>query len=144
MIRGLAEDLANDPLDKEQDEMTGRVRDSVIDNFNDEVDYDGATWEPRKRDYDHDPLRETFAMFGAATVKGAPGSIEVKSREEVVMGVSTDEIEYAAAQNYGHDESNLPAREYMFIREEHQSKLDEVALDGIGRVVDESIEKHSR
>lgn len=143
-LRELNNDLAKDPLDKEQDELGGLVRDSVIENFNDEVDYGGNAWAPRRQEYEHDPLRETFLMFGAATVLGAPGNVVMKSREELILGVSSSEVEYAAYQNFGSPADNLPAREYMFIREEHQERLDEPLEDAMERVLEDSIKKHSR
>lgn len=141
-LREVNDDLANDPLDKEQDEMCAVVRDAVIENYSDEVDYNGIAWEPRKQDYEHDPLRETYRMFAASTVGGNSGANVVKSRDEVVMSIDESVVPYAANQNYGAPEKNLPAREYMFIRQEHQPRLDVPAEEAMNRVLEKSIQKH--
>lgn len=141
-LNSLHRELASDPLDKEQEELAAIVRDSVIENFSNQRDYDGNGWEERKGDYFHDPLMDTLAMYGAATVKGATGAIENRDRSEIIMGVSVDDIEYAAAQNYGYEEGNLPAREYMYIRKEHHERFDEPMIEGLTRVFDDHIERH--
>ncbi|MEM1225905.1 MAG: hypothetical protein AAGJ40_09410 [Planctomycetota bacterium] len=140
--RSLVNDLGSDPLDDEIDEAGARVRDVVRENFEEEIDGDGNVWEPRKRDYLHDPLRETFAMFGAATVRGAPGSVEVKSRSELILGVSADEIEYAHDQNFGNPDKNLPAREYMHVRDDKVDRLEEPLAGGVRRVVDDGVRRN--
>jgi phage gpG-like protein len=141
LLRNLNPAMEADPMDEEQVEMTGVVRDCVIENFTDQQNYEGEPWPERKQDYDHDMLRETFTMYGAATVRGQTGSIEIRDRQEIIMGVSVDEVEYAAKQNYGHEESNLPAREYMFVREEHQPRLDEPLEVAMNRVLDAEVDR---
>lgn len=136
------------PLDEEQQEMAALVRDEVISNFNREEDSSGSAWAPRTRKYNHLPLRLSYKMYGAATVKGAPGSIETRSRQELTVGISGADVEYAAAQNYGAENAGkyrnatIPAREFMYVRKVALKTVAEPLDGAMGKVLDKQIKHH--
>lgn len=139
-LRGINPAMQADAIDEEQQELAAIVRDEVIENFNNEQDSDGSPWLPRVGNPQHLPLRKTYSMFGAATVKGAPGSVEIRSREELVVGVSGSEIEHAPIQNYGG--GRVPAREFMYVRYERQGKFDGPVEMAMRRVELEHLRRH--
>lgn len=140
MVRGLGRAVEADPMDREQQEIAALVRDEVVNNFQREEDGEGQSWAPRVGNPRHLPLRETYAMYAAATVRGAPGNIEIRTRQELVVGVSGAEIDYAAKQNYG--TAKIPAREYLYIRKIRFTRVEQPAVDGLKRILDRQIKQH--
>ncbi len=84
----------------------------------------GGSWPPRKKIGDGHPLEiKSGDLFQAETSDFGKGSIKQVGDREAFTGVDPGEVPYAAAQNYGRSEINLPARE--------SEDVDEAALDAM-------------
>ncbi len=101
----------------------------IRDNFTSSATPDNSDWPERKRRGDGHPLEmDTGALLQAAVGSGN-GSIEEMTATDLTLGVNGEVISYAAAQNYGREEINLPSREYEGARVERIDEMEEVLSD---------------
>ena len=71
-------------------------------------------WKKRKHVGDGHPLLiDTGRLFRGATTGGAEGHIADYGKRVMKEGIDSSVIVYAAAQNFGYPERNLPARRYI-------------------------------
>lgn len=103
----------------------------IRDNFNSSATPDNADWLPRKIKGDGHPLEmDTGALLQAAVGSGS-GAIEQMDAHQLTLGISGEVVPYAAAQNYGRSEINLPQREYEGVGEEKIDEMEIVLADFI-------------
>jgi len=124
--------IASDPMDAEKEEMGELIREAQEGNFEREEDESGAAWAPRKGSYDHPPLRDTLAMFNAATSKGAPGNLQEHGPGYLVVGIDGSVIGYAIDHNDGIGQVQ---RRFFYLREEDLEKLDVPLRKAMKRIV---------
>lgn len=93
-------------------------------------------WAPRKQDGtgqkagEGHPLEiKSGAMFLAETSDFGAGAITDIGTRDVLLAVDPDVIPYAAAQNYGYPEGNLPQRESFDVRDETADQMAELIAD---------------
>lgn len=144
MLRGLNREAMKDEKLEEGKEVAARVRDQVIENFLNESDSEGNTWLPRKGNPKHLPLRLTWTMYAAATVRKAPGSIEQIKHDEIIVGIDGAYVKYAAVQQFGTRDGRVPAREYLYVKIEDLVKLEEPVENVLNRVIDFQVSRHQR
>jgi phage gpG-like protein len=102
------------------------MRQGIRDNFNSSATPDNENWPPRKIVGDGHPLlMDTGAMLQAAVGSGT-GAITEVGTHEATTGVDGGAIPYAAAQNFGRPEINLPDREFLGAREERIDEMEEL------------------
>ena len=128
----MAEVLARGSFAAALQENNDLVHESVGVNFAAEAAPHAGAWPPRKKIGDGHPLlRDTLKLFQSAT--GGAGSVNEVSDREAATGVDRDAVPYAAAQNYGYPENNLPKREF--------EDVDDATLDRMAaRIADRGIE----
>ena len=139
MLRGINPKVIQESKQEEFSEVASRVRDQVIENFYNEKDSTGNSWQPRKGNPKHLPLRLSWTMFAAATVKGAPGGMEIIMNDEILVGISGEIVKYASTHQFGSRNGKVPAREYYFVREDDLHKLEEPIEDALMRILDEQV-----
>jgi phage gpG-like protein len=139
MLRRLNDEAIADEKREESKEIAALVRDQVIENFYSESDSDGNSWLPRKGNPAHLPLRLSWRMFAAGTVKGAPGSIEEITNEEILVGINGSVVKYAAVQQFGTRDGRVPAREYYYVKIEDLVKLEPPIHDALMRILDHQV-----
>jgi phage gpG-like protein len=106
---------------------------SIGQNFAAEAAPHGAGWPPRKEEGDGHPLLiESGELFQAATSDFGSGSVNMIGDREASTGVDPLEVPYAATQNFGDAERNIPAREF---EDPSDAALDEMAE----RLADEAL-----
>lgn len=146
LLRAMPDTFAADPLERELDEAGAVVRDIQSENFRSEKNAKGSAWAPRKRKYPHAPLRKTYKMFGAATVKGAPGNINRQTHRGLKLGVDGSVVRYAAVQQFGSRDQNrkgaIPPRQYHYVRRENYARLKAPLRIAQRRIIHALIRKH--
>ena len=101
------------------------ILEGEAENFSRQVDSQGNPWLPRKDNKKHPLLRLTYAMYAAAATHGGKGQIEQIGPRESTLGISKSTIPYVLAQNFGYAPRNLPAREFYYISDQTEEKLNE-------------------
>ena len=140
MLRSLSGALGADPLDRELEEVSGLFRDVQIENFQNERDSRGNPWAPRQGNYNHPPLRRTLRMFAAATVRGAPHSIEMISRNRMVLGIDGSTLLYPIRHQKG--TSRFPARQFFYLAKKDRKRLHPPLYRGQRRVLRTMIKRY--
>lgn len=87
-------------------------------NFHRAEDSSGVPWPPRKDKKPHPLLVLSGALIESARDTGGAGNIHQVSGRLATLGIDGSVIPYAAAQNYGYEPRNLPAREYLYAAED--------------------------
>jgi phage gpG-like protein len=132
MIR-LTSRLQNASLEGPLYAMLPSLRGGFLDNFNNAVGADGATWQKRKREGDGHPLLvESSALLQA--VMGGDGSVTTIAARELQTGVNASSggdggVPFAGLHNAGNPATNLPQREFMYASEETLDRMVEVFAD---------------
>lgn len=103
---------------------------SIGENFAAEAAPHGGAWAPRKvAGDDHPLLIDTTKMFTASTNDFGEGAVNEIGDREASTGVDPGEVPYAAAQNFGYAENNLPQREFEDVSEAAMDEMTEVMAD---------------
>ncbi|HEV3343008.1 MAG TPA: hypothetical protein VG125_21720 [Pirellulales bacterium] len=94
----------------------------------------GGEWPPRKKVGDGHPLLiESGRLFQSATSDVGEGHVGEIGDREASTGVDPNAVPYAATQNFGNPNRNIPAREF--------EDVDDATLDAmLERVADRGIE----
>jgi hypothetical protein len=139
LMAALPSAIQTDPRKKEKAEVAEEFRTAQAGNFAREQDDMGAAWAPRRGNHSHPPLRDTLAMFQAATKKNASGGIETAGAGFLLMGISGGSVDYAAKHNDGKD--GMVKRRFHYLREEDAMKLFPLLRIGLGRILDENVRR---
>lgn len=121
MLRTLHRAQTQDPMDAEKTSMANIIRTAQIGNFNRESDATGNPWQPRKSKVSHPPLRDTLAMYAAASDPYAPGAVEYANHRSLRVGISDKVIPYASHHQFG--TKNIPKRQFYYLLEADRDKL---------------------
>ena len=121
MLRTLHRAQTQDDMAAEKESMANIIRTAQIGNFNRESDAEGNPWSPRKSGYRHPPLRDTLAMYAAASDPFAAGSVEYMTHRSLVVGISDEVIPYAKYHQFG--AGPIPKRQFFYMLETEREKL---------------------
>lgn len=141
MLRSLDAAQKYDELAEEKVSIANIVSTAQIGNFDRESDALGNPWAPRKHNYNHPPLRDTLAMYAAASDPYADGHVRKMGFREVTIGIDDDAVPYAKFQQYG--TSSIPARQFMYLREEDFNLLVAPMLSGLARIMQDNARKYA-
>lgn len=103
-------------------------------NIERQQDSMGGAWPDRKDSQPHPLLRETGALWAAASGNGPGSSEEVGARELTIIvdkSIDLGGLPGAAVHNFGYPAGNVPQREYLYAGEE--------TLDRCGEALGESV-----
>lgn len=133
MLRTLHRAQTQDTMDDEKRSMANIIRTAQIGNFDRESDAEGNPWSPRKSNYKHPPLRDTLAMYSAASDPYAPGSVEYMTHRRLVVGISDEIIPYAKYHQFG--AGPIPKRQFFYMIETEREKLVAPMLTAMRRLL---------
>jgi len=130
-MSALADRIANESLTPLWPEVTEVAHQSFRDNFTSSASPDGLDWPPRKRIGDGHPLLIDTGALLQAVVDGGPGNITAGSDRQLTLGVDGSVIPYAATHNYGREEANIPEREFLGLKVEHEDQIEDMIAGAI-------------
>lgn len=99
-------------------------------NFASEASPHGGGWTPRKEPGDGHPLLiESGKLFQAATSSFGEGHAGEVGDREASTGIDAGAVPYAATQNFGRPEANIPARQFEDVDDRTVGAMLEIVAD---------------
>ena len=132
-LQGQIESLRSGDMTPLWEQVGPVIRGGFEQNFVATASPHGGKWPPRKDKLPHPLLQLSLTMFHATTELGARGHVADYQQREMSEGVDSSVVVYAAAQNFGLPERNLPARRYIDLGPGTISTVDPLVADfGVG------------
>lgn len=136
-VRGVADRINNDPFTDALESCTDAVSGGFSQIFLEAESAAGEKWPPHApatvaKHGPHPLLILSGIMLESVRQEGAVHNVKVVSERELSWGTS---VEYAMAQNFGYEQNNLPAREFMYWTDE----MADGCMDRLQAYIDEEI-----
>jgi hypothetical protein len=112
-LKGQLQSLRAGDMSPLWEQVGPKLRGGFEENFVAIASPHGGPWPPRKDSLPHPLLRKSLTLFNAVTELNASGHVADYQRREMSEGVDSSIVVYAAAQNSGLPERNLPARQFI-------------------------------